>query len=148
MSAPYRLLKVEDAPVVHAPTTNVVAVESTPQTIVQDLDYWRKLAIQNGERLQYAENQLKDLRVAADEARARFGKYKTRLDAANARLNEQQLLMTKQAEELESSRARLVKQEALAAKIAAYRHSLLESGPIWAIFEELALGSAAAGEKG
>lgn len=82
---------------------------STP-VVNGSADHWRGLAVQTGERLGYAENQLKDLRRAADENRARLTKAKERLDAANARINDLQAQVVTQAAELEVLRAKVASQ--------------------------------------
>lgn len=62
-------------------------VLSAPDT---SLEQWRTLAISTGERLQHAEQQLKDLRKQADELRARMTKANERRDNAQARVNDLQ----------------------------------------------------------
>lgn len=64
-----------------------VRVMSAPESSVE---HWRGLALSTGERLAHAETQLKDLRKAADDARARLTKSKERQDSAQARVNELQ----------------------------------------------------------
>jgi chromosome segregation ATPase len=119
---------------------------SNAATETRDLAHWRALAIQAGERLQIAETQLKDLRVAADEARARMTKYKGRLDSASERINElQSKLITVSAErdaandrlaDVDNTIAqRVARQEVVKKLVHEYRQSLLD-GPIWEVFAE------------
>lgn len=127
----------QSAPKLRVEEPKLVAAEQ-PKPVAIDQDHWKKLAIQTGERLQYAENQLNDLRQAADEARARFGKYKERLDRANQRVNELQIEMISKTAELEELRSQIAKQEVLARRVHEYRQSLL-NGPLWDLFTELAV---------
>ena len=106
----------------------------------RDLAYWRSLAIRSGERLSYAETQAADLRRAADDARARFSKYKDRLDKANERINALTTELIGVAAERDELRARLANQSRVSQAVHDYRKSLLE-GPIWKLFEELAVSS-------
>jgi chromosome segregation ATPase len=112
----------------------------------KDLAYWRTLAVQTGERLQIAETQLKDLRMAADEARARVTKYKGRLDNANERVNDLQIKLIAISAERDAANerirmldadfsARLANHETVKRKIHEYRQSLID-GPIWEVFSE------------
>jgi chromosome segregation ATPase len=112
----------------------------------KDLAYWRTLAVQAAERLQIAETQLKDLRMAADEARARVTKYKGRLDNANERVNELQSkligvsadrdALTERLGMLDADfSSRLARHEVVKRKVHEYRQSLLD-GPIWELFAE------------
>ncbi len=112
----------------------------------KDLAHWRTLAVQAAERLQIAETQLKDLRMAADEARARVTKYKQRLDNANERVNDLQAkligvsaerdAMTERLAGLDADFAtRLARHEVVKRKVHEYRQSLLD-GPIWELFAE------------
>lgn len=112
----------------------------------KDLAYWRTLATQAAERLQIAETQLKDLRMAADEARARVTKYKGRLDNANERVNDLQAklivvsverdAMVERMKSLDAEfNARLARHEVVKRKVHEYRQSLLD-GPIWELFAE------------
>jgi hypothetical protein len=160
MSKGFKVLRVEDASVTAAGTGPVVT-EATPPTpakpvVTDDVDHWRRMAVHSAERLAIAENQAKDLRQAADDARARFGKYKDRLDKAQARVNEQQVEIVRlslKAETLQAQIAErdamLVKQDQLARKVHGYRQQLLdyvENGPIWELFMELAVCPPSAGE--
>lgn len=77
-------LRVEESP------PAVIAAPLSPP-MVQDVDHWRRLAIQTGERLQYAETQLVDLRKTADELRARMTKANERRENAQAKANELQV---------------------------------------------------------
>lgn len=101
-------LRVEEArpapPVVTPPKAPVLRVVPVDQATD-----WRKLAIATGERLSYAETQLKDLRQAADDARARFTKYKTRLDHAQERINLLQADLVRVTAELEETKAATAK---------------------------------------
>jgi chromosome segregation ATPase len=112
----------------------------------KDLAYWRTLAVQTGERLQIAETQLKDLRMAADEARARVTKYKGRLDNANERVNDLQIKLIAISAERDAANeriqmldaefsSRLANHETVKRKIHEYRQSLID-GPIWEVFSE------------
>lgn len=120
---------------VEEPKVETKAAAASP---APDLDHWKKLAITTGERLQYAENQLNDLRQAADEARARFSKYKERLDRANQRVNELQIDLVKITAERDDLRSQVAKQEKVSQLVHQYRQSLLE-GPLWDLFTELAV---------
>ncbi len=117
-------------------------------TVVEskDLAYWRQLAVQAGERLQIAETQLKDLRMAADDARARMTKYKGRLDNANERVNDLQAKLIAVSAERDAMHERignldaafaerLARHEEVKRRIHEYRQSLLD-GPIWELFAE------------
>jgi septal ring factor EnvC (AmiA/AmiB activator) len=117
------------------PAVPVVAPKQPP-----DLDHWRKLALQSTERLNYAETQLKDLRVAADDARARFSKYKDRLDKANERTNDLQIELVRMTAERDDLRRQIASQEAVARKVHEFRQSIL-NGPLWELFVELAVVS-------
>ena len=135
-------------------------------TIVQetkDLAHWRAMAIGAGERLQIAEVQLKDLRVAADEARARMTKYKGRLDSANERINELQSKLIAVSAERDAVTERLAgtgaefaqrlaRQEIVKRKVHEFRQSILD-GPLWELFAEFcrevdATASADGGKQG
>jgi DNA integrity scanning protein DisA with diadenylate cyclase activity len=74
---------------------------------VETVTDWRKSAIELAERLKYAEAQCGDLRKAADEARARFTKYKTRLDHAQERINVLQVEKVAAAADAEATIAAL-----------------------------------------
>jgi DNA repair exonuclease SbcCD ATPase subunit len=143
-----RLEETAPVAVVDTPSKLQPTPEPTPKPI-SDLDHWKKLAIQTGERLQYAENQLKDLRQAADDARARFGKYKDRLDKANERVNDLQIQLVRLTAERDDLRASVANQEVIARRVHEYRQSLL-NGPLWDLFAELAVcppvGKPAGGE--
>lgn len=102
----------------------------------RDLAYWRALAVQAGERLQIAETQLKDLRMAADDARARMTKYKGRLDSAQQRVNELQAQIIAVSAERDALQERVARQDVIKRKVHEYRQSLLD-GPLWELFAEL-----------
>ena len=121
-------------------TTTPKAPERKQRTESEELIHWRKMAIQSGERLQIAETQLKDLKQAADEARARFSKYKTRLDTAQSRINELQAEVIKVSEERDALRDQVANQAIVARKVHEYRETLL-NGPLWELFAELAVSS-------
>lgn len=112
------------------PTPNHETTEATVRAlshlvpVQRGLDEWRKLAVQSGERLQYAENQLKDLRTQADELRARNTKSKTRLDSANERINELQTQLVSTTAERDELRDRVARQDAAKRKA-------------WELFQEL-----------
>lgn len=118
-------------PIHAAPTATAIAAPKDA-----DVDYWRKLAVQNGERLKIAEEQAKALREAADEARGRFTKYKARLEDAQARVTALQIQLTDVSVERDVLRARVARQDVLKRQIYDFRQSLVD-GPIWAIFAEL-----------
>lgn len=96
---------------------------------------WRKMAVDAGERLAYAENQLKDLRQAADDARARFSKYKSRLDGANERVNDLQAQLIAACAERDTLKAKLIQQDIVKQKVWEYRQSLID-GPLFELFGE------------
>lgn len=143
----YSRLRVEETP----PAAEMVqpAPEPLPdasQALQADRDRWRQMAVQAGERLAYAENQLKDLRQAADDARARFSKYKGRLDSANERINdlqaqliavhaERDALKAQLATEQDAQKAKLADQDVVKRKVWEYRESLL-NGPLFELFGE------------
>lgn len=102
----------------------------------QDVAYWRDLAQQTAERLKIADTQNKDLRQAADEARARVTKYKGRLENAQERVNDLQTKLITVSAERDALRSQLASQDVLKRKVYEYRQSLQE-GPIWEIFAEL-----------
>ena len=146
MSTGFSRIRVEETP----PTPAVELVTPTLQPslveVQADLLRWRTMAIQTGERLSYAENQLKDLRQAADDARARFSKYKGRLDSANERVNDLQAqLVAAHAEldatkatlaaEQETARARLADQDVVKRKVWEIREQML-NGPLFDLFGE------------
>lgn len=154
MSVPTRL-RVEEPKPAPPVVGKVVPIQGAPPASSalavapkDDLDHWRKLAVQNGERLRVAEIQLKDLRREADEARARFSKYKQRLDAANERVNDLQVALTTASAERDVLRARLPRLDVLKRKVYDYRQSL-QDGPIWDVFAELCndVSAAEAGEE-
>lgn len=111
---------------------------AAPKPDVNDVAHWRTLAVQAGERLAFAERQAADLRKAADDARARFSKYKGRLDSANQRVNELQAQIITKSVECDTLRAQLAKQDVLAQKVHKFRQSILD-GPLWELFAELAV---------
>ena len=132
---PLRGLRVEEPA---APATESVAGPSTSVavgSVVQDLDYWRKLAIQAGQRLQHVEDQAKALRREADEARSRFGKYKDRLDSANARNNDLQAQVVLLSAEVEAMKGRLAQQDVVKQKVWEIRQAMLD-GPLFELFGE------------
>jgi chromosome segregation ATPase len=124
-------LRVEETPPV------VALVEHAPPVVDVEAEVhrWRKMAVDAGERLAYAENQLKDLRQAADDARARFSKYKSRLDGANERVNDLQAQLIAACAERDTLRARLVQQDVVKQKVWEYRQSLID-GPLFELFGE------------
>lgn len=117
------------------------AVEPVVQRESRDLAYWRKLAVEARHRIEILETSAKDLRTAADDARARFSKYKGRLDNAQARINVLEAERIKLAEERDELRAQLAKQADIARKIYEFRQSILE-GPIWDLFVEFSVSPA------
>ncbi len=132
MTAPQRRLRIEDS----APAPAAALITAEPkQDLSAEVERWRKMAIQAGERLAYAENQLKDLRQAADEARARFTKYKGRLDSANERVNDLQSQIIAVSAERDVLKAQVVDQEVVKERIWAYRQSLID-GPLFDLFGE------------
>ncbi len=139
----FKHLRVEETPTQTVITgrieTTVAAAVVPPAQPTQPID-WRKLAVQNGERIAMLENQAKDLRAAADDARARFGKYKGRLDSSSARVNELQVLVTQLSAENADLRSQLADQVVLARKVHEFRQSILE-GPLWDLFVEVAVVS-------
>jgi septal ring factor EnvC (AmiA/AmiB activator) len=145
----FKVLRVEETPVA-GPAGNVVteAIPATPagRPATDTVDYWRKMAINASDRLKIAEEQAKALREAADDARARFGKYKDRLDKAQERVNHLTVDVVRLSADNEELRAKLARQETLAREIHQYRQSLLE-GPIWNLFTELAVSPHGAGEE-
>lgn len=126
-----RRLRVEE------PAAEPVA-ERAAEAPLSGEDHWRKIAVQTGERLKYAEAQAADLRKAADEARARFSKYKDRLDKANAQVNELQVQLVTTSAERDELRAQLAAQATVARKVHEFRQSILD-GPLWDLFVELAV---------
>jgi hypothetical protein len=118
-----------------------------PDAQAKDVDYWRAIAQKNAERLALAEAQAKDLREAADEGRGRFTKVKSRLDSANARINELQIALTRVSAERDAMKVKIGRQEFLRREVHAFRQSILD-GHIWNIFSELCSDvSANAGEE-
>jgi chromosome segregation ATPase len=103
-----------------------------PRTVAD----WRRLAVQAGERLAIAENQAKDLRAAADESRARLTKQKTRLDNANARINELQSQLISVTAERDTLQERVSRLDEVRRQVHAFRRECLE-GSLWKIFENL-----------
>lgn len=118
--------------------------------IVEDggsADHWRKLAKETAQRLQNVEQQLRDLRMSADETRARANKYKERQEAAQQTINRLQIeLVTVTAErdemraqvagEVDGLRQRLADQERLAKLVHKFRQEILD-GTLFEIFGEL-----------
>jgi len=100
-----------------------------------DRDRWRGMAVNAGERLAYAENQLKDLRTAADDARARFTKYKSRLDAASERVNVLQSQLIAACAERDALKGQLAEQAVVKQKVWEFRQSILD-GPLFEVFGE------------
>lgn len=113
-------------------------VSVAPKAPKQDLAYWRKLAIESGKRIEIMETQAKALREAADEARARFSKYKGRLDNAQARTNELEAERIALALRVEELQTLLARQAEVARKVYEFRQSILD-GPLWALFAELSV---------
>jgi DNA-binding XRE family transcriptional regulator len=159
----FKVLRVEETPA-DSGADKPMATESIPATpaprrpaISDDVEHWKRLAIATGERLAIAEEQAKALREAADDARARFGKYKDRLDKAQARVNEQQVDIVRLSARVETLQAQvaerdaqLVTQDALARKVHACRQALIEwsqGGPLWDLFTDLAVCPPTAGEE-
>lgn len=97
-------LRVEEP--VSAPVRVITAPESS-------VEHWRGLALSTGERLAHAETQLKDLRKAADEARARLTKSKERQDSAQARVNELQSQLVAVTAERDDLKAKVLTQDAI-----------------------------------
>lgn len=127
-------LRIEEP--VAAITESVQATVVPLVPVQRGLEEWRKLAVQSGERLQYAENQLKDLRAQADDLRARLTKSKTRLDSANERTNELQSQLIAVTAERDELRDRVARQDIVKRKVHEYRQSILD-GPLWELFAEL-----------
>lgn len=101
----------------------------------RDLAYWRKMAVEAGQRIEILETQAKDLRTAADDARARFSKYKGRLDNAQAQINTLQAERIRLATAVDEMRAQLAKQAEIAKQVHEFRQSILD-GPLWKLFVE------------
>lgn len=131
---PLPKLRVEATPDVAPAAVKPAAAPHATETVA----HWRKLARDTGERLSYAESQLKDLRTAADDGRARFSKYKDRLDKANEHVNDLQVQVVRLSTENESLRHQLARQEQVARHVHAFRESVLH-GPLWELFTELAV---------
>jgi hypothetical protein len=163
-SGKFKVLRVEESPAatVSVPSPVVVSeatrASAEPKAVAaDDTDHWRKLAVQTSERLSIAETQAKALREAADDARARFGKYKDRLDKAQTRVNELQIQVVRLSTQLETQRAvvaerdaQLVKQADVARKFHACRQQMIDyvsNGPLWDLFTELAVCPPTAGEE-
>jgi chromosome segregation ATPase len=127
----YSRIRVEETP---PPVAEIVQAPPA-QDLQAEVERWRKMAIQAGERLAYAENQLKDLRQAADDARARFTKYKNRLDSANERVNDLQSQIIAVSAERDTLKARQAEQDVVKQKLWEYRQSLLD-GPLFELFGE------------
>lgn len=134
-------LRVEETP----PAAEIVTAPHVVEA-PNDVERWRKMAVSAGERLAYAENQLKDLRQAADDARARFTKYKSRLDSANERVNDLQAqliavsndrdtLKSQLATQEEAFHQKLADQAVVKQKVWEFRQSLLD-GPLFELFGE------------
>jgi chromosome segregation ATPase len=104
-------------------------------TVEQDAAYWRQLAQETAERLKIADTQNRDVREAADEARARLMKYKQRLENAQERVNELQLKLIEVSAERDALRDGTVDRERVKRLVYEYRQSLLE-GPIFELFAE------------
>jgi chromosome segregation ATPase len=125
--------------------------EPKPKVVekLNDLDHWRKMAVESSERLSYAETQAKDLRRAADEVRARLTKAKTRLDTANEKVNELNIELVRVSAECDRLRGQVANQERLARKIWECRQAIIE-GPLFEVFAELAVSppEEAGGEQG
>lgn len=135
----YKHLRVEESKVTPVTPADTVPFNAAPKlAVVTDVEHWRRMAIDAGKRLEYAETQLKDLRVAADDARARFGKYKDRLDKANEKVNELTIQLVSVTADRDDLRGQVATQEVIARKLHEYRQSLL-NGPIWDLFVELAV---------
>jgi len=115
-----------------------VSVKEPSVLVVDDKDvvYWRKLAQDTAERLKISDTQNRDLREAADEARARVTKYKQRLENAQERVNDLQLRLIAVSAERDALRESIPDVERIRRKVYEYRQSLLE-GPIWELFSEL-----------
>lgn len=125
---------------IELPVGSVVLPAAAASTLPKPRD-WRKMAIEAGIRLDIAETQAKDLRIAADEARARFTKYKGRLDASQARVNELEVERIKLATENDELRAQLARQAEISRKVYEFRKSILE-GPLWDLFVETSVSPA------
>jgi hypothetical protein len=163
-SGQFKVLRVEESPVatVSVPSPVVVS-EATrasvePKTVAaDDADHWRRLAVQTSERLSIAETQAKALREAADDARARFGKYKDRLDKAQTRVNELQIQVVRLSTQLEAQRAAVAERDAMLlsqADISRELHAVREAarewvdkGPLWDVFVKFAVCPPSAGEE-
>ncbi len=114
----------------------VKLVEQKPEVDKNtDVHHWRQMAVAAGERLAYAENQLKDLRQAADDLRARLTKQKTRLDNANERVNDLQSQIITVSAERDALKQKLAEQDVVKQKVWEYRQSLLD-GPLFELFGE------------
>jgi uncharacterized coiled-coil DUF342 family protein len=73
-----------------APVSKVMPAQVLRETTIpsQDVEHWRKLAIQSGQQLQNVQKQCTDLGKTADELRARLTKANERRENAQARANE------------------------------------------------------------
>lgn len=171
----FKVLRVEERPSPEAPpsmtltvATEAIRATASPKMVASDdVEYWRKLAIQTGERLAIAEEQAKALRDAADEARSRFSKYKGRLDSAQARNNELQVqvvmlsadnekLQAELAAVREEMRSKLVDQATFQRKVYEVRQQQTARARAnaeqvekewWDLFVELSVSPPTAGEE-
>lgn len=159
----FKVLRVEEPPAAASAATGTVvteAVQAAPApkaAATGDVDHWRRLAIQTGERLAIAEEQARALREAADDARARFGKYKDRLDKASGRVNELTIEVVRLNAERETWKARIAERDAqllaqaeIAREIYACREAArewFEKGPLWDLFVKFAVSPPTAGEE-
>lgn len=98
------------------------------------VEHWRGLAVATAERLTYAETQLKDLRKAADENRARMMKAKQRQESAQQRVNELQAQVVRLTAEVETLRVK-------ASEVDGLREQITDQAEIkrriWELFAEL-----------
>lgn len=126
----FKILRVEETPGIDTQTAGkhsdcveqtltapVVAMPPSKVAAPNDVEHWRLMAIQTADRLSIAEAQADALRTAADEARARFGKYKDRLDKAQATVNRQQVQLVRLTTEAEGLRRQLAEKDAFVAAL-------------------------------
>lgn len=135
-------MKVETAAAASTATATAPAVAVARAD--KDLAHWRKMAVEAGQRIEILETQAKDLRAAADDARARFSKYKTRLDNAQARINELEVERIKLSTSIDEYRVQVARQAELAKQVHEFRQSIID-GPLWKLFVELSVSPADAG---
>jgi chromosome segregation ATPase len=99
------------------------------------LEHWKQQALAAGERLTYAENQLKDLRTSTDEMRARMSKATSRLDSAQERVNELQAELIRVCAERDALAARVLAQEDVKRRLWELRADV--HARFWDVFSDL-----------